>query len=122
MPSTSAPIRIAIVGGGIAGATLANALSRIPHLALEVFEAAPEFSERGAAIGLSPNYLAALNHIFAKEDDVLARAGAVPMNSTRLVLVSGKKETCIKYTVGLIEANSLLKGFRAPGRRRHGRS
>lgn len=89
MAAGSSQIRIAIVGGGLAGATLANALGRLSHVALQVFEAAPQFSERGAAVGLSNNYLAALDHIFPSSSDLLDRAGAVYMNSVRMMIVSG---------------------------------
>ncbi|EMR70863.1 putative salicylate hydroxylase protein [Eutypa lata UCREL1] len=86
--STTA-LRIAIIGGGLAGITLANALVRIPHLDVQVYESAPEFSERGAALGLSSNALTALQHILPSAQDLLSKAGAVPMNSTRFLLGSG---------------------------------
>lgn len=85
--STTA-LRIAIIGGGLAGITLANTLVRIPHLDVQVYESAPEFSERGAALGLSSNALTALQHILPSAQDLLSKAGAVPMNSTRFLLVS----------------------------------
>ncbi|KAI0153309.1 salicylate hydroxylase [Xylariaceae sp. FL1272] len=67
MPSPT--IRIAIVGGGLAGASLANALINIPQLEVHVFESEPEFSERVT--------------------DLLSAAGAVPMRSSRLMIGSG---------------------------------
>ena len=48
-------LRIAIIGGGIPGATLVNALFDQPHLDIHIFESAPEISERGAAVGLTVN-------------------------------------------------------------------
>ncbi|KAK4169819.1 salicylate hydroxylase [Cladorrhinum sp. PSN259] len=87
--TTQPPIRIAIIGGGIAGATLANALYQIPHLEVSVFEAAPTFSERGAAVGLAGDAQAALSHVIPSSKQLLSQAGAVPMNSTRLVIGSG---------------------------------
>ena len=48
-------LRIAISGGGLAGATLANALVKHPHLDVHVYESALEFSERGASVGLALN-------------------------------------------------------------------
>ncbi len=74
-------IRIAIIGGGLGGAALANALMRLSHLDVHVYESSPEFSERGAAVGLSGNAKEALEHILPSAKDVLAKAGAVPMNS-----------------------------------------
>ncbi|OTA93174.1 hypothetical protein M434DRAFT_11843 [Hypoxylon sp. CO27-5] len=85
----AAPIRVAIVGGGFAGATLANALLGVSHLETHIFESAPEFSERGAAVGLSENARIALHHILPAARETLAKAGAVPINSTRIMLGSG---------------------------------
>lgn len=85
---TSSTIRIAIIGGGLAGATLAHALIQIPHLNIQVYESAPEFSERGAAVGLSINSQRALEQIIPSAKALLEKAGAVVMNSSRMVLVS----------------------------------
>ncbi|KAI1395720.1 salicylate hydroxylase [Hypoxylon fuscum] len=83
-------LRIAVIGGGLAGATLANALIQIPHLEIQVFESAPTFSERGAAVGLGSNAQQALEQILpGRKDDLLKRAGAVPLNSARSVVGSG---------------------------------
>ena len=80
-------LRIAITGGGLAGATLANALFDQSHLDIHIFESAPEFSERGAAVGLAVNAQRALAEIIPSANEVLDRAGAVPMNSFRVVVV-----------------------------------
>jgi salicylate hydroxylase len=78
-------IRIAISGGGIAGATLINALLKHEHVDVQIYESAAEFSERGAAVGLSRIAQDALNEIGIT--DVLEKAGAVPMNSSRAIMV-----------------------------------
>ncbi|KAI6083364.1 salicylate hydroxylase [Hypoxylon rubiginosum] len=83
-------IRIAIIGGGLAGASAANALFHLPHVDVHVFESAPEFSERGAAVGLSVNAQRALNAFIPPDKGVLQKAGAVAMNSSRIILGSGK--------------------------------
>ena len=80
-------LRIAIIGGGLAGATLANALFDHPHLDIHMIESAPEFSERGAASGLAVNAQRALAGFNPSANALLDRAGAVPMNSTRVVIV-----------------------------------
>ena len=80
-------LRIAITGGGLAGATLANALVDQPHLDIHIYESAPKFSERGAAVGLAANAQHALAEITPSANELLDKAGAVPMNSTRLVVV-----------------------------------
>ncbi|KAH7324816.1 salicylate hydroxylase [Stachybotrys elegans] len=82
-------VRVAIIGGGLAGATLANALYKLPHIAVNVFESAPEFSERGAAVGLSTNAQAALQESVESLKEVLQKAGSVPIASTRLMIGSG---------------------------------
>ncbi|KAI1352182.1 salicylate hydroxylase [Xylaria sp. FL0043] len=78
-----------MIGGGLAGATLANALVRELHLEIHVFESASEFSERGAAVGLGINAQLALNQVLPTATALLGRAGAVPLNSSRTILGSG---------------------------------
>ncbi|GAW18340.1 hypothetical protein ANO14919_078150 [Xylariales sp. No.14919] len=83
--------RVAIVGGGLAGATLANALIQVPQMDVHVFESAAEFSERGAAVGLGISAQRALDEIISAPTAValLDKAGGVPTNTSRLVLGSG---------------------------------
>ncbi|KAI0427085.1 salicylate hydroxylase [Xylaria sp. FL1042] len=78
--------RVATIGGGRAGPTLANALVRESHIEIHVFESASEFSERGAAVGLGINAQMALNQVLPSATALLEKAGAVPLNSSRLVL------------------------------------
>ena len=87
MAPSSTRLRIAISGGGLAGATLANALVNQPHLDITVYESTSKFSERGAAVGLATNAQKALGTIIPSAQELLDRAGAVSMNSTRLVIV-----------------------------------
>ena len=81
-------MRIAIVGGGLGGSCLANALIAIPHLHVEVYEAKPAFSERGASLTLHDAALKALDEMLASPDTMLAKAGAVPTKAGLLLLVS----------------------------------
>jgi len=55
----AANVRIAIVGGGLAGLAAANALKRF-GIAADVFEAAPQLGEIGAAVNTSPQAVKAL--------------------------------------------------------------
>lgn len=94
----SDPIRLAIIGSGLAGAALANALAHHSHLQIHIFEAAPVVSERGAAVALATNTQEALRHIFGASnavsaEEVMSRAQAVPMKSSRLAMVS---ESCAR--------------------------
>ncbi|KAF2228799.1 FAD/NAD(P)-binding domain-containing protein [Viridothelium virens] len=85
----SEKLRVAVTGGGLAGAAIANALFRQPHLDVHIYESAPEFSERGQAIGLAVNAQRALARLLPDAEDVFQRAGAVPMHSTRILMGSG---------------------------------
>jgi hypothetical protein len=91
-------IRVAIIGGGMAGASLANALVGMPHIDVHIYESASEFAERGAAVGLSSNAKLALEELIPSSAELLNRAGAVPMNSTRLVLVSSHCKVMNSYS------------------------
>jgi salicylate hydroxylase len=67
MTSPTPPLSIAIVGAGIAGITLAIALSEHnPTLALTIYESRPAFSEISAGVGFGPNALRAMALISPK--------------------------------------------------------
>ncbi|KAK8124243.1 uncharacterized protein PG998_000002 [Apiospora kogelbergensis] len=71
------PIRIGIIGGGIAGVAAAIALVKHSHVDVQVYEGASQFTERGAGVGLSPLALKALKDIIPLATDLLrTRAGA----------------------------------------------
>ncbi|KAH7412926.1 hypothetical protein BKA64DRAFT_568081 [Cadophora sp. MPI-SDFR-AT-0126] len=62
--ASSPPIKIAIIGAGIGGITLAIAISKHnPDLQLTLFESRAEFSEIGAGVGFGPNATQAMRHI-----------------------------------------------------------
>ncbi|RYP43458.1 hypothetical protein DL770_011673 [Monosporascus sp. CRB-9-2] len=82
----SHPIRIAISGGGLAGAYLIHALLNYNLLDVHIFESAATFKEAGAAIGVARNALAALDLIGHSAARCLERAGAVPMRGVRFML------------------------------------
>jgi salicylate hydroxylase len=59
--SSPPPLSIAIIGAGIAGVTLAIALSEHnPNLSLTIYESRPEFSEVSAGVGFGHNALKAM--------------------------------------------------------------
>ncbi|OTA98808.1 hypothetical protein M426DRAFT_17028 [Hypoxylon sp. CI-4A] len=83
-------IRIGIVGGGLAGITVAVVLLKHPHVDVQVYESAPNFMERGAGIGLSPLTLEALDDIIPSAVELLkTNSGAVEIDAARLVIGSG---------------------------------
>ncbi|KAK6956724.1 hypothetical protein Daesc_002004 [Daldinia eschscholtzii] len=112
--------RVAIIGGGLAGASLANALIRVPRVDVHVFESAPTFSERGAAVGLSKTSQLALDQILPSGPDLLSKAGAVPMNSSRVILGSGPEAGTVVYDIAAdgsavnVHRASLLRELLAP--------
>lgn len=86
----SSPIRIAISGGGLAGASLLYALLPHKHLDVHIFESASAFRESGMAIGFARNALTALDLIGPSAAECLSRAGAVPMRGVRFMLAQGE--------------------------------
>ncbi|KAI0102796.1 hypothetical protein GGR51DRAFT_526241 [Nemania sp. FL0031] len=86
----SSSIRIAIIGGGLAGASLIHALIKFPHLDVHIFESAAAFKEGGMAIGIARNAQAALELIGPSAAQCLKRAGAVPMRGVRFMMAYGE--------------------------------
>ncbi|KAF5362393.1 hypothetical protein D9756_002183 [Leucocoprinus leucothites] len=75
MASVRAKFHVAIVGGGIGGLAAAVCFARNPDISVEIFEAAKEFSEVGAGIGVWPRIWKTLAALGLDED--LARLHAV---------------------------------------------
>lgn len=80
-------IRVAIVGGSIAGCTLANGLLRHSNVVFDIFESRPTFTERGASVGLADNAIHALRAMGVDVDQAMKRAGAMRMTSTTYLVV-----------------------------------
>ncbi|KAL2282258.1 hypothetical protein FJTKL_11079 [Diaporthe vaccinii] len=85
----SQPIRIAISGRGLAGATLLYALFPHTHLDVHIFESAPAFKEAGASVGMTHNAQAALELISHSAIECLQRAGAVPQQGVQALMGQG---------------------------------
>ena len=73
MSSQKQTLDVAIVGGGIAGLTLAIGLLKYPNVRLNVYEAAHHFGEIGAGVALGPNAARAMQHINPKIMDAATR-------------------------------------------------
>ncbi|KAI1211102.1 salicylate hydroxylase [Annulohypoxylon truncatum] len=119
---TKPKIRIAIIGGGLAGASLANALVRHAHLEFHLYESASEFSERGAGVSLSKTAQGALEHINPAAPEILRKAGAVAQKSSRNMIGSGPHAGAVVFDLiadpkrlGLtVHRASLLRELLAP--------
>ncbi|POS77599.1 hypothetical protein DHEL01_v204016 [Diaporthe helianthi] len=102
MAAGSCSLKIAVIGGGLAGATIAHALLRHAHLDVHVYESAPEFSERGAAVGLASEAQEVLKLVLgsAEASALLEKAGAVVNASTRLCIGSGTHAGTVMMDLG----------------------
>ncbi|KAI0476285.1 hypothetical protein GGR56DRAFT_693637 [Xylariaceae sp. FL0804] len=70
-------IRVAILGGGLAGAALLRGLLKYPHIAADMYEARPAFREEGQAIAVTPVAEQMLEALSPSLRGCLDRAGAV---------------------------------------------
>jgi salicylate hydroxylase len=75
---TDAPLKVAVIGGGIGGLTAAVALRR-SGLAVDVYEQAPELTEVGGGINMGPNATRILRRLGLAEG--LDREGVRPVGS-----------------------------------------
>lgn len=82
-------IRVAISGGGLAGATLLHALLKHTHLDVHIFESASAFREAGMAIGIARNAFNALDLIGPSARQCIERAGSVPHHGVKFMLAQG---------------------------------
>jgi salicylate hydroxylase len=63
MASSSLPIHIAIIGGGIGGLSLAIGLQKHPQISFTIYESHSSFSEIGAGLGFTTNAHRAMSPI-----------------------------------------------------------
>lgn len=89
--ASSKPIRVAISGGGVAGALLLHALLPLPHIDAHIFESASQFREAGVAFGLGRNATRALDLIGPSARACLERAGGVQMKGSACYVAQGKE-------------------------------
>lgn len=84
-------IRVAISGGGVAGALLLHALLPLTHIDAHIFESAPQFREAGVAFGLGRNATNALDFIGPSARACLQRAGGVQMKGSACYVAQGEE-------------------------------
>ncbi|KAI0010784.1 FAD/NAD(P)-binding domain-containing protein [Xylariaceae sp. FL0662B] len=91
--SGSSTIRVAIIGGKLAGALALRGLLRYSHLAVDIYESRPLFKEEGPALALTRNTQAILQAIDPELDQCLERAGAV-LSSSETLIATGPHLGC----------------------------
>ncbi|KAI1765793.1 FAD/NAD(P)-binding domain-containing protein [Hypoxylon sp. FL1150] len=100
MSSAPSTIRVAIIGGGLAGAALLRGLLRYPHIAVDMYESRPAFREEGPGLAFTTSTQAFLAAIDPELELCLDRAGAV-LTSFEVRTASGP------HTGRKIEVNGL---------------
>lgn len=88
----SKELRIAIIGGGIAGASLANALNA-KGIKYDLYEQASEFGEVGAGIGLRAPSVVAI-----KKWGIFDKVEAVTHEGERMQILAGDDQILIEET------------------------
>ncbi|CAK4034676.1 Salicylate hydroxylase [Lecanosticta acicola] len=101
MSPTRADIRVAITGGGLAGATCLRALLKHDHIDAHIFESAPAFKEAGQAIGMARNAYQALELMDLQH--CLADAGAVTQSNATFMLAEGTEAGKVVDTIDATE-------------------
>ncbi|KAL1865054.1 hypothetical protein Daus18300_007401 [Diaporthe australafricana] len=114
-------IRVAIAGGGIAGATLFYALRQHRHLDVHIFEAAPKFREAGASVGIhynafkalaliSPDAVACLEAARAFKLDGFTASMAVGDDQGRTIAMVGEEGgRCEEHVVRSVSRAAMLR-------------
>lgn len=114
-------IRIAIAGGGIAGATLLYALRQDTHLDVHIFEAAPKFREGGASVGIHHNAYRALELISPEAVACLDAAGAFKLDGFTAAMAVGEDQgrtvamvgeeggKCVEHVVRSVSREAMLR-------------
>lgn len=121
MTQTSRRIRVAIAGGGIAGATLFYALRQHTHLDVHIFEAAPKFREDGASVGIHHNAFKALELISPDAVACIEAAGAFKLDGFTASMAVGDEQgrtiarvgedegRCVEHVVRSVSRAAMLR-------------
>ncbi|EPT01591.1 FAD/NAD-binding domain-containing protein [Fomitopsis schrenkii] len=106
------PLKVALVGAGVVGLTCALAL-RQKGVSVQLFEAAPQFKEIGAGIGVGPNAARILQHLGVL-DEVIAQCKEPSLNlgEFRFLSAEGEHEVLYDYPVSPNGAGNGLGAYR----------
>lgn len=70
-------LKVAILGGGLAGVMLLRGLLQYDHFDVHIYESRPKFREEGAGISMAYSAVSALRSIHPSLVEALDRAGGV---------------------------------------------
>ncbi|KAI2615334.1 FAD/NAD(P)-binding domain-containing protein [Hypoxylon sp. NC1633] len=120
MSSSPSTVRVAIIGGGLAGAALLRGLLRYPHIAVDMYESRPAFREEGPGLAINTRTQSILAAIDPDLERCLDRAGAVLTTSEtrvacgphagRKVEIIGQGAACKKNVGRQAFLTEMLKG------------
>ncbi|KAI1102429.1 FAD/NAD(P)-binding domain-containing protein [Jackrogersella minutella] len=120
MSSSPSTIRVAIMGGGLAGAAVLRGLLRYPHIAADMYESRPAFRDEGPGLAFTTKTQAILAAIDPELEHCLHRAGAVLTTmETRLaagphvgreIEINGLGQRCKKNVSRQAFLTEMLKG------------
>ncbi|KAI8959377.1 FAD/NAD(P)-binding domain-containing protein [Daldinia sp. FL1419] len=88
MSGSPSTIKVAIIGGGLAGAAVLRGLLRYPHVAVDMYESRPTFRDEGPGLSFAPRALDILAAIDPELEYCLDSAGAV-LTTTELRVATG---------------------------------
>ncbi|KAI1800210.1 FAD/NAD(P)-binding domain-containing protein [Daldinia bambusicola] len=88
MSSSPSTIRVAIIGGGLAGTIVLRGLLRYPHIAVDMYESRPTFRDEGPGLSFTTRALDILAAIDPDLEYCLDRAGAV-LSTTETRVATG---------------------------------
>ena len=95
-------IRVAILGGGIAGLALATQLVKNKHLDVHLYEAAAQFSEIGAGISFGANAVKAIEILnLAEEYNAIADTVAAPYQDVWFQWRNGYSDEYLSASVAI---------------------
>ncbi|OTA96764.1 hypothetical protein M434DRAFT_392468 [Hypoxylon sp. CO27-5] len=102
MSGSSSAIRVAIIGGGLAGATVLRGLLRYPHIAVDMYDSRPTFRDEGPGLDFTTKTQTVLAAIDPELVQCLDRAGAV-LTTHEIRMASGPHAGRVIEIVGLGE-------------------
>lgn len=93
-------LKVAVIGGGIAGLALTTQLVKYQHLDVHLFESAPQFSEIGAGISFGANAVKAIQLLgLSKEYERIADKVQAPYTDIWFQWRNGYNDTYLSASL-----------------------